>query len=245
MPASAASQSERQLSLLVIRGISDEPGVPLESGSVHRKEWMRYAAAAAAAFTFSLIERLPIRRKMIPETSRPPPVPSPGPLSETRVVTEQGHADGSSQIVMRAIDSKQVEKPPMPIAQSIHGSRIAPDRIANQPTDSKPPEKGPLAITQRLQGSKSPADSLAVFFERWTDPSMTKLQKQKFERDWTGEDVRWIVSVYTVSEASNGRIHVAVRDSALDKFAVPLALLIFDERHAEMLQSLQVGDPIV
>ena len=41
------TQSERQLSLLVIRGISDEPGTPLEGGTSNRREWMRYAAAAA------------------------------------------------------------------------------------------------------------------------------------------------------------------------------------------------------
>jgi hypothetical protein len=135
-------------------------------------------------------------------------------LRETRVITGQGHADGSSQIEARPTDSKLLEKPPLPIAQS-------------------------------TQGSKSPVDSLAVFYERWSDPSITKLQKQKFERDWTGKDVRWVVSVESVSEASHGKIFVSVRDGARTQFNAPRAFLIFTERDAEVLLTLQPDDPIV
>ena len=135
-------------------------------------------------------------------------------LRETRVVTDQGHADAPSQIEARPTDSEPLEKPPRPIAQSI-------------------------------QGSSSPANSLAGLYERWTDPSMTKLQKQKFERDWTGKDVRWVVSVNSVSEASHGNISVTVRDGALDRFAAPRAIFSFSERDAEKLVSLQADDLIV
>lgn len=164
-------------------------------------------------------------------------------LRETRVVT--GHADRSSQIEARPTDSKSLENPPMPIAQSILGSGSPADQIAARPTDSKPPDKGPLPITQPTQDSKSPADSLAVFYERWTDPSITKLQKQKFERDWTGKDVRWVVSVESVSEASHGNIAVGVRDGAPEKFTAPRAVCLFSDRDAEMLLSLRPNDPIV
>ncbi|MGA2143418.1 MAG: hypothetical protein ABSH49_00400 [Bryobacteraceae bacterium] len=58
------AQSERQISLIVIRGISDEPGAPLAGGTADRKLWLRYAAAAAAAFTRSLIESLPSKKKL-------------------------------------------------------------------------------------------------------------------------------------------------------------------------------------
>jgi hypothetical protein len=119
-------------------------------------------------------------------------------------------------------------------------------QIEARPTDSKPLEKAPLPIAQSTQGSKTPADSLAVFYERWSDPSITKLQKQKFERDWTGKDVRWIVSVDAVSEASHGNILVSARDGAADKFSAPRAMLRFsDKPFAEMLLSLQPGDQIV
>jgi hypothetical protein len=114
-----------------------------------------------------------------------------------------------------------------------------------RPTDSKPLKKAPLPIAQVTQDSKTPADSLAVFYERWSDPSFTKLQKQKFERDWTGKDVRWVVSVDTVSEASHGNILVSARDGAPDRFSAPRAILIFSDRHTEVLLSLQPGDTIV
>jgi nucleoside phosphorylase len=57
------AQAERQVSLLVIRGVSDEPGMAVEGGSSSRKEWRRYASATAAAFTRKLIESLPRRRE--------------------------------------------------------------------------------------------------------------------------------------------------------------------------------------
>lgn len=112
-------------------------------------------------------------------------------------------------------------------------------------TDSKPLEKVPLPITPSTQGSKTPADSLAALYERWSDPSITKLQKQKFERDWTGKEVRWVVSVDSVSEASHGKILVSARDGARDNFSAPRAILVFFERDAEVLLILQPGDPIV
>jgi nucleoside phosphorylase len=56
------AQGEKALGLLMIRGISDEPGVPLAAGSDQRIQWRPYAAAVAAAFTRSLIEQLPNRK---------------------------------------------------------------------------------------------------------------------------------------------------------------------------------------
>lgn len=166
-------------------------------------------------------------------------------LREERVVTGQGHGDGSSQIEAWPTDLKPLEKGSLPIAQSTQGSKNPTDQIQTGPTDSKPPEKGPLRIAQSTQDSKNPADSLAVFYERWSDPSITELQKQKFERDWTGKDVRWAVSVDSVSKASHGNILASVRDGPRDKYAAPRATVVFSERDAEVLLSLQPGDPIV
>lgn len=135
-------------------------------------------------------------------------------LREGRVVTGQGHGDGSS-------------------------------RIEARPTDSTPLEKAPLPIVQPTQGSKTPADSLAVFYERWSDPSITELQKQKFERDWTGKDVRWAVSVELVNKASHGIVLVSVRDGPRDNLATPRAMLVFTEHNEEVLLSLQLRDRIV
>lgn len=56
-------QSERSLGLLVIRGISDGPGAPHQAGTTSRREWVRYAAAAASAFVRDLLRRLPKQKK--------------------------------------------------------------------------------------------------------------------------------------------------------------------------------------
>ena len=52
-------QRERPLRFLMIRGISDEPGIELGAGTEARHKWKKYAAATAAAFTRSVIEQLP------------------------------------------------------------------------------------------------------------------------------------------------------------------------------------------
>lgn len=91
------AQSERQLSLLVIRGISDEPGTPVANGTAHRTEWKRYAAAAAAAFTASLIERLPVR------AANPRHFPkSAGPSQSPSATEGPGHTD--NQATERALE---------------------------------------------------------------------------------------------------------------------------------------------
>jgi len=63
------AQIERPTGLLMIRGISDEPGSSAESGIEQRASWKAYAAATAAAFTGALIEELP-------KHSSPPPTPA-------------------------------------------------------------------------------------------------------------------------------------------------------------------------
>jgi nucleoside phosphorylase len=57
------AQSERGVGLLMIRGISDEPGTAAAQGTAQRSEWKTYAAAAAAAFVRTLIDRLPAKKK--------------------------------------------------------------------------------------------------------------------------------------------------------------------------------------
>lgn len=69
-------QSERKLRILMIRGISDEPGTVAAGGKSQRSKWKVYAAAAAAAFTRRLIENLP----------------TGGDASRTGKLLEEGHA---------------------------------------------------------------------------------------------------------------------------------------------------------
>ena len=57
------AQSERAVSFLMIRGISDEPGSGL--GKAERLEWRKYAIATAAAFTRALIEAIPVKKNVL------------------------------------------------------------------------------------------------------------------------------------------------------------------------------------
>jgi len=164
---------------------------------------------------------------------------------EARVISAQGNADGSFQIEASPTDSKALERTALLIARSGQAPETPVDPIAARSTNSKPPEKGALLIARSNPNSQTPADSLAVFYERWSDPSITKLQKQKFERDWAGKEVRWVVSVDSIGEASHGNILVSARDGARDDFSAPRAMLVFSERDAEVLLSLRPGDAIV
>jgi nucleoside phosphorylase len=58
--AGASVRLSRDTGFLMIRGISDEPGSKLAGGSSERQLWKAYAAEAAAAFTRTVIERLPV-----------------------------------------------------------------------------------------------------------------------------------------------------------------------------------------
>jgi nucleoside phosphorylase len=56
--ATRLHQSDRVVQFVMIRGISDEPGVALAAGSAQRSKWRKYASEVAAAFTRRLIEQL-------------------------------------------------------------------------------------------------------------------------------------------------------------------------------------------
>ena len=58
------AQSERPVGFLMIRGISDEPGA-MSAGKEQRAQWKKYAVATAAAFTRTLIEQLPEKKKLV------------------------------------------------------------------------------------------------------------------------------------------------------------------------------------
>ena len=67
------AQGERAVGLLMIRGISDEPGVSKAAGSNPRILWRPYAAAIAAAFTRGLLEQLPNRKVAVEAALEPSP----------------------------------------------------------------------------------------------------------------------------------------------------------------------------
>jgi nucleoside phosphorylase len=62
------AQAERAVGFLMIRGISDEPGVG-GVGKEQRSQWKRYAVASAAAFTQTLIEQLPVKKNISPAST--------------------------------------------------------------------------------------------------------------------------------------------------------------------------------
>jgi nucleoside phosphorylase len=61
------AQGERPLGFLMIRGISDEPGSG--GAKAERQAWKAYAVATAAAFTRTLVEQLPQKKR----SSQSPP----------------------------------------------------------------------------------------------------------------------------------------------------------------------------
>jgi hypothetical protein len=163
---------------------------------------------------------------------------TPGTTPGTSVTTAPGHAGAAS-----------AGAPPHP--STALESRSRPSELPTRPEAEQPPadlqvpEGSSRPTGEPGQSSKSPADSLSALYEQWSDPSMTKLQKQKFEQDWIGKDVRWSVSTESVGEASHGRIFVGARDGAKEGFAAARSILVCSERHADVLLSLRPGDQIV
>lgn len=90
----------------------------------------------------------------------------------------------------------------------------------------------------------SPLTSLRECYERWKDPSLTKLQKQRFEKDHMGKQVHWNVLVDSVSDASQGRIHVAVGDGEIGGFDKAQAIVFFSEKDEPTLLGLKKGEPV-
>lgn len=137
------AQGERAIGLSMIRGISDEPGVPEAAGSNQRKLWRSYAAAAAAAFTRELLEQLPNRKVAVDESVEPSARILSGNVSlmdaislalakaspQHRVIFDRAiasaslahrHADGA-QVLERRI--KKVLAPKLPKARKLPTSR--------------------------------------------------------------------------------------------------------------------------
>jgi hypothetical protein len=164
---------------------------------------------------------------------------------ETSLLRESGHVDGPAQAEAPPNGSKTLEKLPRAAEQSAESPPRPADRTEQHPTNSQPLERSSLTTAKPAQGSKSPADSLAALYEQWSDPSITKLQKQKFEQDWIEKDVRWLVWVDSVGEVSHGRIFVNARDGPSDNYAAPRAILICPERDAGVLLSVRPGDAIL
>jgi hypothetical protein len=162
-------------------------------------------------------------------------------LRASHVVAESGGTGALPHTEVLLSDSKALEELPVPVA----GRPARPaNRIEQTSQDSQSPDRTVPPTATSAQTSRSPADSLAALYERWRDPAMTELQKQKFERDWIGKEVRWLVWVDSVGEASHGRIFISARDGSRDQFAAPRTLLVCPERDAELLLTLRPGDSI-
>ena len=91
---------------------------------------------------------------------------------------------------------------------------------------------------------RSPLSSLAACYAQWNDDSLTRLQKQKFEKDVTGKQVLWKVQVASVSEADNETIYVYVTEPT-EGWDHPRACAVFPESEQNSLLSLKNGDWII
>ena len=119
----------------------------------------------------------------------------------------------------------QPEAPPKPA-----------DNIERQ-TDPHPQVMLPAA-------SCSPLSSLGACYKQWNDDSLTKLQKQKFETDYTGKQVSWRVQVDSVSEAAHDRIILYVKEPT-QGWEQPRASAKFPISDQGLLLSLKSDDWII
>lgn len=94
------------------------------------------------------------------------------------------------------------------------------------------------------KGKGSPLSSLAACYFQWSDDSLTKLQKQKFEEDYIGKQVSWKVQVDSVSDVKFENIYVSLTEPT-DDWNRPHAHAVFPESAQSELLSLNTGDWIV
>lgn len=100
------------------------------------------------------------------------------------------------------------------------------------------------SVARMTTFGQSPLSSLATCYAQWSDDSLTKLQKQKFEKDFTGKQVSWKVQVDSVSEAENGSIYLYVKETTEGRDR-PRACALFQESEQNALLPLGKGESIV
>ena len=134
---------------------------------------------------------------------------------------------------LRRDQERQAAQPLAPHDRAISSSSS--ETTAEQ-AESDPPV--PTAVAQR-----SPLSSLAACYAQWNDESLTKLQKQKFETDYTGKQISWHVRVDSVSEAEHDRIYLYVTQET-EGWEHPRACAHFPASEQAVLLALSPGDPI-
>lgn len=108
-------------------------------------------------------------------------------------------------------------------ASLITGHPSSPSVIAS-------PGKQPKTLT--------PLTSLRQCYEDWKTPSFTKLQTQRFEKDYVGKSVDWNVWVNSVMPSSHGRINLTVRDEGAG-FDLPHASVTFSDSYENLLLGVE------
>lgn len=123
-------------------------------------------------------------------------------------------------------------------------TRVPQDRTIPAPSTDSGPEKTkfPPSIPT-VVAERSPLSSLAACYAQWNDESLTKLQKQKFETDYTGKQISWHVQVDSVSEAEHDRIYLYVTELTAG-WEHPRACAHFAASQQAVLLALSPGDPI-
>ncbi len=77
-------------------------------------------------------------------------------------------------------------------------------------------------------------NDLSAFYAAWKNPSLTELQREHFEKTYTGQKVIWRARLGSVSEEKNGFLWVGLNSTKERDFSVHV-IAVFDLKHKEAL----------
>lgn len=100
------------------------------------------------------------------------------------------------------------------------------------------------AIVENESHLKEEINTLQELYIAWKDKSLTELQKNRFEKNFSGKEVIWDVYVISIAEPKDGKIFVNLAHDKERSFDGATAFADFDSKHEEVLALLSKGEKI-
>ena len=81
-------------------------------------------------------------------------------------------------------------------------------------------------------------NDLSAFYSAWKNPSLTELQREHFEKTYSGQKVIWRARLGSVSEEKNGFFWVGLNSTKEQDYSIHV-IAVFDLKHKEALLLLK------
>ena len=136
---------------------------------------------------------------------------------------------------------KNVEEMRKEFQRSSRIESAVPIDTGSPQTASAEPRRELIAVDV---GGTTLLNDLDQFYAAWKNPSLTELQRDHFEKTYTGQKVIWRARLMSVSEEKNGFVWVSITSAKEQNYSIHV-IAVFDLKHKESLLLLNKEEVVI